>query len=97
VSIIGTLNKQPAEVRRLSIDYAGEFLSAGEQVTSATITTTDAALYATITSSFPATSVTALVSGGVDGEIYTVTVRADITDGQRIESEIIVPVEEISQ
>jgi hypothetical protein len=44
----------------------------------------------------PDTNITLLIGGGTDGQTYTVTVTADITDGQRIESELVVPVEEIS-
>lgn len=96
MAVIGTLNKQPSEVLRADFDYASEFLGTGEQLLSATVTSSPAGLSASQTNDLPGSVVNLLVSGGTDGEIYTVTVVAEISDGQVIESELIVSVEEIS-
>ena len=93
--IVGTMNKQPAEIYRASVDYAAEFLQDGETITSATVAVSDDAVTASIISDFPGTGVTLLVGGGLTGVEYLVTILADTSAGQRIESEIVVSVEEI--
>lgn len=95
MSILGTLSKQPAEVRRATVDFTA-FLTTGETVSMASVACSGSGLAASISNAMPDTNVTLLISGGTDGETYTVTLTTDITDGQRIESELIVPVEEIS-
>ncbi|CAB4144095.1 hypothetical protein UFOVP470_14 [uncultured Caudovirales phage] len=97
--IIGTFMKQPAEVRRVSVNFATEYLAAGETISGATCTslpTTSPALDAVILTAYPATNMLLSVGGGSDGEAYMVTIRATTSFGQVVESEIVVNCEEIA-
>lgn len=94
MAIVGTLIKQPLEIRRANIDFA-DFLGDGQKVSVATIKVEPAGIAANVINTLPDTNVTLLISSGVDGETYKITVTTDITDGQRVESELIVPVEEV--
>jgi hypothetical protein len=97
--IIGTLAKQPAEVLRVTVDYASRFLTGTETITSMTATTsptTTTPLTALVLSAFPLTTAVISVGGGDSGESYLVTLRATTSFGQVLESEIAVACEEIS-
>lgn len=99
--ILGSMEKQPGETRRLVVDWADRFLatSEGERVTAIAIAIPDN----TVATPLAVSQVTAppysigyfLVSGGVDGTEYTVELTATTSLGQVIEDEVKVVVEEI--
>lgn len=95
--IVGTLNKQPREIRRATIDYGSRFLKAGDTITAVQLIPSSDDLTVARSSSLPDTVLTMIISGGVSGEQYMITARVDVSDGQRIESEIVVICEEIDQ
>jgi hypothetical protein len=99
--ILGSMEKQPGETRRLVVDWADRFLatSEGEQITAVSIEIPDN----TVSSPLAVSEVTVppydtgyfLVSGGVDGTEYTIEITATTSLGQIIEDEVKVVVEEI--
>lgn len=89
---LGSLRKQPAEVRRISVDWGARFLAADETVTAVSID--NGGLSVSGEASPPYTIGYFLVSGGTAGEEYTVTFTATTDLGQIVESEVRVTVEE---
>lgn len=97
--IIGTLAKQPAEVLRMTVDYASKSLVGTETVTAMTAETTPTTtppLTATVVSAAPFTTAVLFVAGGTTDTDYLVTLRATTSLGQVLESEIAVACEEIT-
>ena len=90
--IVGVITKQPAEVRRCTLDFAAALGTA--LLTGVTAVPSDPAL--SITTAFEGPLVTFLIAGGITGGEYVVTTSATLDDGQQLEVEVIVAVDEIS-
>lgn len=90
---LGNFNKQPVEVMDYDIDYS-EWLTAGDNVESATVDVTPTGL--TVESTFindPRIKI--WVSGGATGTTYKLTVTATTADGRVKQDEFKVKVKDI--
>lgn len=100
--ILGSMEKQPGETRRLIVDWASRFLATSESevISSLVIEIPDN----TAATPLAITEITVppygagyfLVSGGVDGTEYTLELTATTSLGQVIEDEVKIVVEEVS-
>lgn len=100
MNIVGTYEKQPAEEKILSVDFTAD-LEDGATVSSHTATATDesgndvtSTIIAVSTLSTPVVSFT--VQGGTDGQKYTVSIVATLSDGQEVEADVVVVVREVT-
>lgn len=94
---LATHQQQPAERLLYHVDYRG-WLSTGETLSGVVALTApaDASDFAAVaTLSSTAGVVQVMVSGGVDGTEYTVTLRIDTSTGQRKEDELVIQVVEL--
>lgn len=92
---IGTIKKQPSEVRTLSIKY-DEALDVGDEISLIESCVVDPAGEVTVSPQLATTKRVRLwISGGVDGGTYKVTVITNTVGGETHEDEVIVKVAEI--
>lgn len=90
--IVGVITKQPAEVRRCTLDFSAAL---GSAILTA-VNVLPSATELSVTAAFEGPLVTFLIGGGATGEEYVVTTSAVLDDGQQLEVEVIVAVDEIS-
>ncbi len=92
---VGTIKKQPSEVRTLSIKY-DDALDIGDEISLVTSCTVDPTGELTVTPTLATTSRIRLwISGGIDGATYKVTVVVNTVGGETHEDEVTVKVVEI--
>jgi hypothetical protein len=92
---VGTIKKQPSEVRTLSIKY-DDALDTDDEIGIVTSCVVDPDGELTVSPTLATTRRVRLwISGGVDGGTYKVTVVVNTVGGETHEDEVIVKVAEI--
>lgn len=90
--ILGTFEKQPADVKDYDIDYS-QWLTTGDGIASATVTVDGTGLV--IDSYFlDPISVKVWISGGVTGAKHKVTVTVTTDDGRVLQHEFVIKVKD---
>ena len=90
--ILGTFEKQPADVKDYDIDYSA-WLTAGDVISTATVVVDSPELK--VDSFFTnSTKVKIWLSGGVTNQRYKLTVTVDTDDGRRLQHEFVIKVKD---
>lgn len=90
--ILGTFEKQPADVKDYDIDYSA-WLTVGDGIASATVVVDAPEL--TVDSFFTnSTKVKIWLSGGVTNQKYKLTVTVNTDDGRRLQHEFVIKVKD---
>lgn len=92
MSILGRFVKQPNEILDYDVDYSAWFVGRGDTATSISITTDPGIVLNGY--SLVGTIAKAVLSGGVDGEKYKITVRLTTSSGIVREADFSVSVKE---
>ena len=106
--IVGTHTKQPYEAYNLEIDYvdalaSGETINASPPISAVDQDGNDCsfgqsdAVLSSATGTVSSTKILVPVTGGTDGNKYTITVKSVTSDSNKYEDEIIMEVTEIDQ
>lgn len=90
--ILGTFEKQPADVKDYDIDYS-QWLVSGDAIATATAVVDQAGLV--VDSTFASTNkVKVWLSGGASGVKYKVTVTVSTDDGRVLQHEFVIKVKD---
>ena len=87
------LSKQPAESRLYDIDFA-PLLATGDTITSVTSVTTAQVGLTIASPSFASPLVQVRISRGTDGTLYKITAIIVTTDGDTLETDVFLRLEE---
>lgn len=88
--ILGTFEKQPADVKDYDIDYS-QWLSSGDAIQQA-VSTVDVIGLTVVSTFTDSTRVKVWLSGGTSGGKYKVTVTVTTTDGRVLQHEFVIKV-----
>jgi hypothetical protein len=92
MAILATFDKQPAEVQDYDVSFVNWLAALGDTGASATATATTGITL--VSTTFTSGVVKVWLSGGVDGQSYTVVINVTTTGGRVKQSEIVIKVKD---